>query len=84
MTEYERLVQDRRDADRARNNDWKARALAAEAERDMLVEGIKNNIERQRADKAEAALREIIDFPYIGQLAAIQMRNIARAALEGK
>jgi hypothetical protein len=31
MSEYERLVQDRRDADRARHNDWKARALAAEA-----------------------------------------------------
>jgi hypothetical protein len=43
MSEYERLVQDRRDADRARNNDWKARAVKADAalrERDAALSGI--------------------------------------------
>jgi hypothetical protein len=38
---------------------WKARALAAEAERDMLVEGIKNNIEHQRALTAEADAHQL-------------------------
>jgi hypothetical protein len=79
------------DAERSKQLYYRSddRAAKAEAERDMLVAGIKNNIEHQRALAAEAALRDIANKasdPFDGNHEAALMACgiIARAALEGK
>jgi hypothetical protein len=93
MTEYERLVQDRRDADRARNNDWKARALKAEEDNEKLEIAYKVAVERidelsAARLKAEAALREIEAIWFNAEGLETndfyQIGKIARAALEGE
>jgi hypothetical protein len=86
MSEYERLVQDRRDADRARNNNWKARALKAEADAERSKQLYYRSDDR--AAKAEAALREIEAIWFNAEGLETndfyQIGKIARAALEGK
>jgi hypothetical protein len=88
MSEYERLVQDRRDADRARHNDWKARALKAEADAERSKQLYYRSDDR--AAKAEKALGEIakIEIEFNGGRGSwsmlAQVFSIARAALEGK